>query len=68
MCEGAAAVGLRLDQLDLDQLDVELKAVRRRGFRRHDMTGDFVIDKDDVLVLLGRPDALGRAEYRILNG
>lgn len=68
VCEGAAAVGLRLDELELDELDVELKAVRRRGFRRHDMTGDFVIDKDDVLVLLGRPDALGRAEYRILNG
>ncbi|WP_425325363.1 cation:proton antiporter [Paludibacterium paludis] len=68
VCEGAAAVGGRIADLGLDDLEVELKSVRRRGFRRLDVDGGFSVEQGDVLVLLGRPDALGRAEYRILNG
>ncbi|OWY37318.1 potassium transporter [Xenophilus sp. AP218F] len=67
-CGGAAAVGLTLGQLRLEEAGVELKAIRRQRVRRTDFDGDFQIQADDVLVLLGTPEQLAHAEAMILQG
>jgi CPA2 family monovalent cation:H+ antiporter-2 len=65
---GAAAVGAKLAALRLEDLGVEVKAVRRNNFRRTDFEEGFELLADDVLVLLGEPEALARAETRLLEG
>ncbi|WP_028537028.1 monovalent cation:proton antiporter family protein [Paludibacterium yongneupense] len=68
LCEGAHAIGLTVAALELPALGVELKAVRRQHSRRHKPDNDFELQRDDVLVLLGSPEQLARAEERVLNG
>jgi CPA2 family monovalent cation:H+ antiporter-2 len=65
---GAHAVGRTLAELRLDQLDAEVTAVRRRGIRADEPGPETRLQAGDVLVLLGRPDALERAETRLLQG
>lgn len=67
LCEGASAIGKSVASLQLDVLEVEVKFVRRNGVRLADFGGDFLLQKDDVLVLLGSADALARAEARALD-
>jgi len=47
---------------------VEVKSIRRNSIRRLDFDGEFEIQQDDVLVLLGKPEQLALAEVRILQG
>jgi CPA2 family monovalent cation:H+ antiporter-2 len=65
---GAYAVGRTLAALDLGRLEVEVTAVRRRGIRADEPGPETHFEAGDVLVLLGRPDALDAAEARLLQG
>lgn len=64
----AYAVGRRLGELNLAALGVEVKTVRRRQFKRSDLSNDFVLEENDVVVLLGRSDQLASAESFLLQG
>jgi CPA2 family monovalent cation:H+ antiporter-2 len=63
----AAVVGRRLGELDLGQLGVTVTAVRRRGIRGADPSGDLALQAGDVVVLRGVPEALELAEERLLQ-
>ena len=65
---GAYAVGRTLAELDLGRVAAEVTAVRRRGIRADEPGPETRLQADDVVVLLGRPDALERAEARLLQG
>jgi CPA2 family monovalent cation:H+ antiporter-2 len=65
---GAYAVGRTLAELDLGRPGVEVTAVRRRGIRADEPGPETRFEAGDVLVLLGRPDALDAAEARLLQG
>ncbi len=64
---GAAAVGRTLGALGLTSIDVEVTAVRRRGIRGADPSDAMVLQAGDVVVLRGAPEALERAEDRLLQ-
>ena len=61
------AVGTALSALGLDGL-VEVTGVRRKGARSQRPGADWVFEPGDVVVLLGRPEALALAEQRLLEG
>ncbi|MBB5019469.1 CPA2 family monovalent cation:H+ antiporter-2 [Chitinivorax tropicus] len=63
----ASAIGRKLDELQLDNL-VEVKAIRRRHVRNLQLSPELEILSGDVLVLLGTPEELAKAEYRLLTG
>ncbi|WP_137936662.1 monovalent cation:proton antiporter family protein [Chitinivorax sp. B] len=63
----ATAIGKKLGELQLDDL-VEIKTIKRRNVRSLKPTPDLEILVGDVLVLLGRPEELAKAEYRLLTG
>ena len=65
---GAAAVGRRLEALKLDELGVDVTALRRRGVRDASPSPEMRLDVDDVLILAGTPEALAKAEMRLLQG
>lgn len=64
---GAAAVGRSLGAMGLADLSVEVTALRRRGIRGAEPSGDMVLQAGDVLVLRGLPEALELAEERLLK-
>jgi CPA2 family monovalent cation:H+ antiporter-2 len=47
---------------------VEVTGVRRRGSRSARPAGDWQFEEGDVVVLLGRPGDLDRAESKLLRG
>jgi CPA2 family monovalent cation:H+ antiporter-2 len=65
---GAYAVGRTLVELDLGAREAEVTAVRRRGIRADEPGPETRLQAGDVVVLLGRPDALEKAEARLLQG
>jgi CPA2 family monovalent cation:H+ antiporter-2 len=65
---GAHAVGRTLAELGLAALGAEVTAVRRRGIRAEEPAPETRFEAGDVVVLLGRPDALEAAETRLLRG
>jgi CPA2 family monovalent cation:H+ antiporter-2 len=65
---GAACVGREIGALDLDNLDVELTAMRRHGVRDLSPALTLRIETGDVLILAGTPEALAKAEIRLLQG
>ena len=65
--DGSAAVGQTLAALALDTLGAEVTAIRRRGIRGAEPSGDLRVEAGDVLVLRGLPEALERAEERLLQ-
>ena len=64
----AWAVGRTIEELDLGRLGVELAAVRRGGIKVPAPALDTRLREGDVLILSGEPEALERAEARILRG
>ena len=64
---GAAAVGQALQDLDLAAIGAEVTSVRRRGIRGADPSPEMRLQAGDVVVLRGVPDALERAEQRLLQ-
>lgn len=65
---GAWAISSPLGGLRLDDVEVRVKAVRRGMTRYTELTPDFELQEDDVLVLLGRPEQLAQAESLLLQG
>ncbi|HET7197538.1 MAG TPA: monovalent cation:proton antiporter-2 (CPA2) family protein [Burkholderiales bacterium] len=66
---GSRAVGETLARLALEGVGVQVRAVRRPGERRKlDAPQAGELRAGDVVVLLGPPDALDRAEARLLRG
>ncbi|MGC2165363.1 MAG: monovalent cation:proton antiporter-2 (CPA2) family protein [Gallionella sp.] len=61
------AVGKRLRELNLDELGIEVNAVRRHNLRGAQPSEEMLLLTGDVLVLLGLPEALLQAEYRLHN-
>ncbi|HKO88736.1 MAG TPA: cation:proton antiporter [Burkholderiales bacterium] len=64
----AYAVGKTLAALSLGEIGVEVKAVRRRNIRADDPQPETRFLTEDVVVLLGRPEALEKAKLRLLKG
>ena len=64
--DGAAAVGKTLAAVALDD-DVRITGVRRRGSRSTVPEPDYRFEAGDIVVLLGRPENLARAERRLLR-
>jgi CPA2 family monovalent cation:H+ antiporter-2 len=64
----AHAVGRTLADLAIPELGAEVTAIRRRGIRADDPAPETRIEAGDVVILLGRPDALEAAEARLLQG
>jgi CPA2 family monovalent cation:H+ antiporter-2 len=65
--EDAAASGKTLASLELSRW-VEVTGVRHQGGRARKPEEDYTLEAGDVVVLLGRPDQLSRAEQRLLEG
>ncbi|WP_174873849.1 cation:proton antiporter [Vogesella oryzae] len=65
---GASAIGMHMGNLPLAELGVQIKALRRGSTRYTELTRDFELEEDDVLVLLGRPAPLMQAESLLLQG
>ena len=66
MESGAFAVGQSLEELALQ--DVEVSAIRRHGIRGLEPGPETRLQEGDVVVLLGRPNAVAAAEGRLLQG
>jgi len=65
--ERAYATGKSLDALGIGE-SVEVTGVRRKGARTQRPGPDWIFEPGDVVVLLGRPETLARAEQRFLDG
>ncbi len=65
---GASAIGLTFGELGLERLEVQVSAVRRRYIKGVSPGPETRVVEGDVLVLLGLPDALKRAESLLLQG
>ncbi len=65
--EGAAAIGMHLADLALDSLGCEVSAIRRRGIRALEPDPETCLEVGDVVVLLGPPEAVAAAEFRLLK-
>jgi CPA2 family monovalent cation:H+ antiporter-2 len=63
----ARAVGMALSAVGLEGA-VEATGVRRKGARAQRPEADWVFEAGDVVVLLGRPEDLAKAEERLLGG
>ena len=67
--DGAYATGKRLGDFNLESLGVGIRGVRRRGERANlDAEGAGALRDGDVVVLLGRAEALAAAENLLLRG
>jgi CPA2 family monovalent cation:H+ antiporter-2 len=64
----AFAVGRSLAELGLVDAEVGVSAIRRRGIRGVNPAPETRLLAGDVLVLLGPPEALARAETRLNSG
>jgi CPA2 family monovalent cation:H+ antiporter-2 len=62
----ASAIGRSLGEIGLSA-NVEVTGVRRRGARSVRPGDDYVFERGDIVVLLGRPEALLVAEQRLLR-
>ncbi|HWA36552.1 MAG TPA: monovalent cation:proton antiporter-2 (CPA2) family protein [Burkholderiales bacterium] len=66
---GASALGRTLEACGLESLGVQVRAVRRPGEKRKLMAAEAgPLQRGDVVVLLGAPDEVAAAEYRLLRG
>ena len=63
---GAAAIGHTLGKLDFSAMDVEVSAIRRRGIRGGDPSPALKLEQGDILILKGAPEALSKAESKLL--
>lgn len=66
--DSAFAVGKCPPDLKLDEIEVVLTAVRRGIKGKFRPQSDLILKPGDVMVMYGAPDALERAEKRILTG
>jgi CPA2 family monovalent cation:H+ antiporter-2 len=68
MGPNAAGVGKSVGSLNLDAMGVQVTAVRRKGAREVNPAPETRLQAGDVLVLLGTPGRLAKAEIRLLQG
>ena len=66
--EGAAGVGKTIETLRMEELGIQIIALRRSGVRETRLQPEMRLQASDVLVLAGTPEALARAEIRLLQG
>ncbi|MCK8044326.1 monovalent cation:proton antiporter-2 (CPA2) family protein [Shewanella sp. 1CM18E] len=66
--KGANAVGQTLADIPWDKLRVELRAVRRAGAEVESPELDWQIKSGDILILLGKPRRIEKAEIFLLQG
>jgi CPA2 family monovalent cation:H+ antiporter-2 len=66
--EGSAAVGRLLGDLRLGEFGVSVKTLRRAGRRVDEPGSEELLQQGDVLVMLAAPEALARAERRVMLG
>lgn len=66
--DDAAAVGKTFQTLRLEEIGIQLTALRRKGVRETKLQPLMQLQAGDVLVLAGTPEALARAEMRLLQG
>ncbi|GIU16830.1 MULTISPECIES: monovalent cation:proton antiporter family protein [unclassified Shewanella] len=66
--KGANAVGQTLSQIPWEKLRVELRAVRRAGAEVENPELDWQIKSGDILILLGKPRRIEKAEIFLLQG
>jgi CPA2 family monovalent cation:H+ antiporter-2 len=64
----AASVGRTLAEVNMASMSIQVTAIRRRGSRDVNPSLDTKLQSGDVLVLLGTPDKLAKAEIRLLQG
>lgn len=65
---GAPAQGRSLGDLQLEELGVAITALRRGGIVGRDPGPETVLQPTDTLVLYGTPEAIRKAEDRLLEG
>jgi CPA2 family monovalent cation:H+ antiporter-2 len=65
---GAYAIGRSIGELQLEVLGARVSAVRRRSHRGLAVAPELRLEADDVVVLLGVPEALTKCEERLLRG
>jgi CPA2 family monovalent cation:H+ antiporter-2 len=68
LADGAYAIGKSMSELAVGGDGVEVTAIRRRNIRTLEPSGGTRFESGDVVVLLGVPGALARAEGRLLKG
>lgn len=68
LCTGAYALGKRIDEIPFEKKRVELVGVRRG--RRHisEYPADFVLQENDVLIVVGLPAEIREIEEFVLAG
>ncbi|WP_374338526.1 cation:proton antiporter [Methyloversatilis sp.] len=68
LAPGAWAIGHRIDEFHFEDVRVDVSAIRRRGIRALEPSSDLAFESGDVVVLLGEPAELARAEGKLLKG
>ncbi len=66
--KGANAVGLTLAEIPWEKLRVEIRAVRRSGSEVESPELDWNIRPGDILIILGKPRRIEKAEHFLLQG
>ncbi|QYK02538.1 monovalent cation:proton antiporter-2 (CPA2) family protein [Shewanella psychrotolerans] len=66
--KGAQVVGLTLADIPWERLRVELRAVRRAGAEVESPDLDWLIRPGDILIILGKPRRIEKAEHFLLQG
>lgn len=64
---GSFAIGLNTEHLPLTNFNVELRSIRRKAGKHPQPLRDFILEADDVLVTLGKPENLARLEAWLLD-
>lgn len=64
----AYCIGKRVMDIGLEDYGVEVKTIRRNSFKPYDAQPDSNFLEGDAVVLLGKPEALIRAEKLMLTG
>ncbi|MBS0337005.1 MAG: cation:proton antiporter [Proteobacteria bacterium] len=68
LAASAHAVGMSIAELRLEESGAQIKAVRRAGEGKLAAAAELRLEANDVVVLLGVPEALAAAEIRLLQG
>ncbi|MBR9726806.1 monovalent cation:proton antiporter-2 (CPA2) family protein [Shewanella intestini] len=65
---GATAVGSQLADIPWRTLGVELRSIRRKGEEIDSPAADWVFEPNDILMLVGKPRSIEKAEEYLLQG
>jgi CPA2 family monovalent cation:H+ antiporter-2 len=64
---GSRGIGKRLGDFNLAAAGCEISSIRRRGITGVEPAPETVLEEGDVVVLLGKPEALAVGEERLLR-